>query len=289
MKKILIASLIVLTAVIITGVYLYQQRHMFYPKVTFSIVHIRQIEAADAEMLVRVQLNNRAPFSLQFNHLNFQVKADDRVLLETMGKIPLHLKKRSVSDFEVPVKIHLEDIKKVVKTEEGDSTLYTFEAQLIDPGFAFLPDTVKISSSDNLPTYKLPKVTMTSLEKDELLAKGGPTFFLHLLIENRNRFPLEVQNPTYAVFLQEKELLFDGEYSKILVVDPLTSKAVKLQVQFDRDILLKNSGKLLFNKDELDLRIVFNGKLLTRNPYIDGCDITILIKGSLKEFLNKGS
>lgn len=286
MKKGILFGLIVLV-LLGAGLWFYaHQANWFYPRVTFSIVQINSIGAADAEMTVKVDIKNRAPFSMRFEHVDFIISADSTVLLETFGHVPVHLKSLEKTTFEVPVKVHLAGIKETARRHYKDSTNYRFQALFINQKGSFFPDSLQISTSELMPTYHLPRVSLSSMEKDKLLAKGGPTFFLDLLIENRNAFPLEIKDPSYAVIFEDNEVLFEGHYPEALFVQPRKTKTARIHVQMDKDTLLKHTGKLLFNKQELDVKLIFKGRVITRNQYIDGCNVTILVKGDMKQLMN---
>jgi LEA14-like dessication related protein len=273
-----------LIVILIAGLWFWdQKKHFFHPKVTFSILQVRDVSSSIANLRV----NNQIPFRLNFDHIDFRILANDHTLLETNGKSSLKINAFGKSSFEMPVKVHLDDIKRIAGKSKNDSTEYLFKAMLIRKGSLFLPDSLEIVTQQRLPTFHLPQVSLVKIQRDKLLKKGGPTFFLDVLIENKNNTPMEILDASYAVLFEDKEVLFEGVYPHKVYVEPKSSKQVQLHVQMDKNTILKHTGKLLFNKKELEVRIVFKGLLATSNPYIDGCNVTIIIKGDFKELTSK--
>ena len=256
---------------------------VFYPKMTLSILQINQIGSAEANLDIQVSLKNRSPLAIDFDSFSFFVSAGNKSLIKTDTAIPLSLKSFRTTRFKLPVKLNVHNIKSLSNGSSEDSLEYHFGLCLTNKENFLLPDTINIRSSEVLPVYHLPKVSLTKIEPIKILKKGGPTFYLHLQIRNNNLTPLEVKQPKYSATFAGKDVLLKGQYPKDLYIKPKSTKYLKIPVQMAKKTILGHVGKLLFNKDELDVSLVFEGNIVTQTEYIDGCHLRVVIKGDFKE------
>ncbi|WP_341225771.1 LEA type 2 family protein [uncultured Arcticibacterium sp.] len=267
---------------------LYKFSGVFTPKMTLSVLQINRVGADEATLQVRVDLKNRSPLSVSFKDVNFRIKANAETLVETDTVIPVDMKAFKTTSFTVPITLKLSEIKALnyQKTlEKQDSCMYSFMLEVVnEPGF-FLPDTLFIEKEEKLPLYHLPEVELANMEAVELLGSEGPRYNLTLLIKNKNKIPLVIKNPRYAVTFEGKDVLIEGTYPEDLVVKEASSKTFNLMVQMDRETIIKHASKLIFRKEELDVNLIFKGNLETNSTYIDGCNLVVKVKGNLKELM----
>lgn len=290
MKKIIIGFLAIITLVFGTIWLLNHNAKFFYPKMTLSILQINSLGDDEAQLNINVNLKNRSPFSMDFDDFNFRITAKDKILAQTDTVIPISLKRFKSSNFKVPFKIQLADIKRIAAEMDKagkDSCWYSFDLEIINKKTLFLPDTIFIQSKEKLPTYHVPEVKLARMEPIKIRAEGGPKFRLHLTIDNKNLFPIEIKSPSYAVTFEGDDVLLQGNYPKTLFVPGKTSLAVPIAVQMDKKTILAHAGKLLFKKDELDVALIFKGDLVTNSKFIDGCTLVIKVNGDFKELTNR--
>ncbi len=279
-----IAILVALLVLLAGGYFAFSKlSNVFYPKMTLSILQINQIGSEEANLDVEVSLKNRSPLAIDFESFSFYVSAENKELVKTDTAIPLSLKSFRTTRFKLPVKLNVHNIKSLSEESTKDSLEYHFGMCLTNKKNFLLPDTISINSSETLPVYYLPKVMLTKIEPIKILKKGGPTFYLHLQIRNNNASPLEVKQPKYSATFEGTDVLLAGQYPKDLYIKAKSTKYLKIPVQMEKKTILEHAGKLLFNKDELDVNLIFEGNMVTRSEYIDGCHLRVIIKGNFKE------
>lgn len=287
MKKLYIFLLVALL-ILATFWGLYKFSGVFTPKMSLSILQINRIGGDEATLKVKVDLKNRSPLSVKFKDINLRIKANAETLVETDTVIPVAMKAFKSTSFTVPITLNLSEIKSLnyQKTlQKKDSCIYNFMLEVVNEPSFFLPDTVFVETEEKLPLYHLPEVMLTNMEPVKLLGSGGPKYNLTLLISNKNTMPLVIKNPRYAVKFEGNDVLIEGDYPEDLIVEPVSSKSFFVPVQMEKQTIIKHARKLLFNKEELDVKLIFKGNLQTNSNYIHGCNLVVQVKGSLKELL----
>lgn len=288
MKKLytILISLLIITASLWS---VYRFSGLFSPKMTLSVLQINRIGADEASLKVKVDLKNRSPLSVSFKDINFRVKADGQTLIETDTVVPVSMKSFKTSSFIVPVNVKLSQIKSlnIEKTKEKqDSCIYHFRLEVINEPSFFLPDTFFINTEEKLPLYQLPEVVLTKMEPIEYLAPAGPRYNLTLKVKNKNLVPLVILDPQYMVTFEGEDVLIEGTYPKDLVVPPKSDKILVLPVQMKKETIFKHVNKIIFNKEELGVNLIFKGNIKTKSQYIEDCNLVVKVNGSLKELIN---
>ncbi|AWW00389.1 LEA type 2 family protein [Arcticibacterium luteifluviistationis] len=268
---------------------LYKFSGVFLPKMTLTVLQINRIGADNATLKIRVDLKNRSALSINLKDVNFKINAGGETLVETDTVVPVSMKAFKSSSFTVPVNLKLSQIKNLnyqKELQKQDSCLYSLMLEVVNEPSFFLPDTLFIKTEEKLPLYHLPEVVLTNMEPVKIFGSEGPKYNLTLLIKNKNLVPLVIKDPEYAVTFEGEDVLIEGFYGKDLVVPAKSSKTFLLPVQMDKETIIKHASKLIFNKSELDVNLIFKGNLQTNSEYIDGCNLVVKVKGNFKELVN---
>jgi LEA14-like dessication related protein len=258
------------------------------PRLEMSTLTITSIDDDAVKMTVKMLIDNPLPVGFKANNLRYTVfMAKTPVVEETYAK-PIAVESGDSTFITLPMTVKLQQLNTVLKTldrKDIDSTTYGVRAAF-DLDVPILGErTFTQTFEKRLPTYYVPKVTISDLDFGKMGLKRTDVA-AKVSIGNRNKFPFKFTDTHYTVSIDGKEIA-DGHQPEAVNIRAQATTPVVFPVTMKPGQTLGLLPKMLFDKKDTPFLITLRTKLVSDDKSLKNSQMNITIRGKLADMVKE--
>lgn len=258
------------------------------PRLELSSWEVTDIDADLVKVNGKLLIDNPLPVGFKAKRMYFEFLIDSTVV--SRGDYPqtIAIEPSDSSTITLPVEVPLKQLENKLKylyENNIDSVVYTvrtrFDLDVPILGNRTFTDTI----NRKLPTVYIPtmqiervKIGKVGLNESELA--------MNVSVGNRNAFPIRFFDTRYVVTVDGKEIA-EGYQPDSILIEKQSTTPVLLPLTLKPGTLLGLTGKMLFDKKDTPMLILFHCKIIDKdgNNLFRDSKMTMRIEGTMDEFM----
>jgi LEA14-like dessication related protein len=254
------------------------------PRVELSRFDITDISDDNVSMNMNLLIDNPLPVSFKASKVNYLVYINGKEVLRDSYAKAIALKSKDSTLLVLPIRLKAQKMLAVLKDLENrgvDSTNYRVHTTF-DLDVPILGErTFTIDQTRRLPTFFIPKVTVTDIDFGKLSLKAMDVA-AKVNIINKNKVPFSITDTHYSITIDGKQIAEGDQKAPILIRKQATTPVV-FPTMVKPGQALGLLPKALFDKKDTPFEISFRGKLIDKNkdPLFQHSKFSTTIRGTL--------
>ncbi|SOE20990.1 LEA14-like dessication related protein [Spirosomataceae bacterium TFI 002] len=258
------------------------------PKIGIVVLQVTDSGKEDIDMLVQLNIKNKTPFYFSSDSVFVSVYANDVQILKSKAYAQANVSAFGRGNIDIPIRVDVPNLRSLSSSPKLgviDSCHYKLIVSMSDSKNFLLPDSFTITQEAYLPLFKLPNVTLISSEVKNIFKKDEAKVLLELEVTNFNTVEIVLKNPKYSASFGNDMPVMEGALDRLVVIPPLSRKRITIPLSLDVKKLLGKTGKILFNKDDLDVKLVLEGEIQSPHEILENFRIKSVVNSDLKTLI----
>lgn len=291
-RKIALVILLLVAAAVIGWYFFkkYKNEHVnpvsgLKPRVEMGIGQISNITDSTIDLSLKLLIDNPLPVGVDVERFDYFVKMNGVTIIEDEYAKPLAINPRDSTLVTIPAQLKIAKLGKEGDAEAAvgeDSADYHFEGRFHLKKPILGKDSIVLDMDKRLPLYRLPKVEIVDYDVTKFRL-GKSEVVLKLKFSNQNPFPVQFENPAYAVDLGKQDRLAEGSVKGVTKVKGKSSEIYEIPLAIDMGKVLKAAGQMVSKGNELPFTLYFKSKLVSENEMFKNSDVNVIVNGTLKD------
>ena len=257
------------------------------PRLELGRMNITDINDGAISMTMDLLIDNPLPVGFKASQMDYTVYIADTPIVKDAYKKAIELKSGDSTLITLPIKLLAEPMLKVLKTLERkgvDSATYKVRSSFALDVPILGEKTFAITLEKKLPTLYIPKIKIDDIDFGPLGLKRTDVA-TKVRVTNKNKFPLNIADARYTVFIDGKEIA-DGHQPDPILIKAQATTPVIFPITTRPGKTLSVLPKMLFDKKDTPYRVDFRCKLIDKegDKSFKDSKFAATIKGTLDDF-----
>jgi LEA14-like dessication related protein len=251
--KILLAFILIVIIAILILFYFYNPRKaidLILPdlsKITYINANVKD-DSVHTRIDVIVQ--NRSPYKLTIDSVYFEIKLNDKQLVEEHVPVELKQQRYQTDTVQLPVDISRKKLKRILEDLKGiDSTNITANCYVIY-NTVFGRMKLKYDKTTHIPVPIPPRIKVVKVERKKynVIDKTLYTAVLLEIINKGKNIDIELRNIRYQLQIGSS-LSSEGTIDKTVIIKPASTEQVEIPIDIKAEHPLKTAVAIITDND----------------------------------------
>ena len=258
--------------------------HTLKPTIKVASISIADIHEKRIKCSLEVILTNPLPVGLDVAKLEYEVRVDSMLLLESVYHRPIHIESSDSTRITLPMVTTGKRFERIInffEEHDRDSALYTLRASFsTDLPIAGVRK-FRIHEQKRMPAIRIPKLDIDDVQID----KAGfhdSRLKMTVHITNPGLLQLKLKNAGFT-FDIDHILRMKGTPEKDVDVSPKGTQSIPVVLDIRTAKVVRLTWKALFRKKTTDFEMNFHGTVVSEDPRVDNSYLQIAKGGTLDE------
>ncbi len=254
------------------------------PRVELGVGKINAITDSTVDVTLSLLVDNPLPVGIAIQGFEYQVQMDGTTILDSRYSDPLQIEPGDSSVLELPVQLKIKKLKAINDRagEQQDSANYRFKGTFGLKESVLGLDTLRLTVEKRLVRYRLPSVEVVGYELDKF-GLSQSKVEIQLRFSNKNFFPISFKDPTYALDLGSQKQMARGQVQSLTRVEGRSSNTYTIPLSIDMGDLLKATGQLIAQGENLPFTLHFSCTLTADNEMFNNSEVKLVVEGTMED------
>jgi LEA14-like dessication related protein len=258
--------------------------HTLKPTIKVASISISAIHEQKIKCSLELILTNPLPVEVDIAKLEYQVRVDSMLLLESVYHRPIHIESSDSTRIILPMVTSGKRFERIINFFEEydrDSALYSLRASFS----ADLPVAgvrkFRLQEEKRMPAIRIPKLEIDDVQID----KAGfhdSRLEMTVHIKNPGLLQLKLKDAGFS-FAIDHILRMNGTPEKNIAVMPKGIQSVPVVLDIRTAKVVRLTWKVLFRKKTTDFEMNFHGTVVSEDPRVNNSYLQIAKRGTLDE------
>ncbi|KUG07942.1 LEA type 2 family protein [Solirubrum puertoriconensis] len=219
------------------------------PTLENANLQMGNITADSLKAQMQVSLRNNAPIGMRIDSFSYETRVDGKPMARGAQDEPTVVKRRGLSQLEIPMAVDMGDLKRTVKDAQQDCV----EVQMRMQMYTRLPvvgtERIPVVVSKRVYVPKMPKIEVADVDVTDLGLKHGEAL-VKLKVTNYNPFSVTIRSVRYRFRIGDDDMEVKGVETKDVTFDERGTEIMPVRVSFQPKAMPKVAFKSLFKADK---------------------------------------
>lgn len=224
------------------------------PSLSIEDMRITDFSFDEVELTYDVKVDNPNPVAVQLMSYDYDLNINENDFLEGSQDKQLRIESSGSSTFQIPVRLNFRELYELFSNlRDRDEADYRLAANLDFDLPVLGTTTLPLEKSGSLPMIKLPRISVSSLEVDEMnFSQANLT--LNLQVDNPNGFGLLLKALSYDLSVNGRSWV-DGSRSRELSISEKGSNQLAIPITLNISEIGSSVVQLLSNSSNIDYQL----------------------------------
>ncbi len=264
--KIVVIILVIIILAVLTLFYVYNPKkavNLILPDLS-KITYINAFVQKDSvETKVDVIVQNKSPYKLTIDSVYFEVKLNDKQLIQELVPVELEQFRYQTDTIELPINLSRKKLKSILEGLKGtDSTTITANCYVVY-NTIFGHVKLKYNKTLPIPVPIPPKIKVVKVERKKYSLRDKTLYtVIQLEIINKGK-NIDVQLKNIHYHLQiENSISTEGTIDKTVLIKPSSTASLEIPVAIELAHPLKTAIAILTDNDQMHYTLHLTGDLI---------------------------